>query len=68
MIKKSGQINKMGVKKQENKSDNKKKVVNKEIVWECLSCHFRVISKVKPIECTCSQANYVINLQYKVGD
>lgn len=58
MLKK--QINKGTVKKQVNKK--------KDLIWECLSCRFRVISKVRPTKCACSLANYVINTQYTVGE
>lgn len=57
MIKKSTQINKGTVKNQK-----------KDLIWECLSCRFRVISKVRPTKCACSLANYVINTQYTVGE
>lgn len=68
MIKKSQQINKGKVKDQTNKSEPKKKVVNKKIVWECLSCRKRVISEDRPMHCSCSQENYVVNNNYTVKE
>ena len=70
MIKKSKQINKGTVKNQTNKSDTKKKIVNKNVVYECLRCSYKYIGD-KPLNvCTaCSHENtYVINTQYKVKE
>ena len=68
MIKKSKQINKGTVKNQTDKSDTKKKIVNKNVVWECLCCRRRVISEVKPEQCPCSNPNYVVNNNYTVKE
>ena len=70
MLKQNKQINKMGVKKQTNKEVKepvKKKQQNK-VIWECLCCSCRVISIERPTECPCSNPQYVINTQYKVGE
>lgn len=71
----------MGVKKQKDKAEIKKKaktmktvmdiptpgVVSK--VWECLVCGHKLISKEKPFKCICSNdGNYVINNNYTVGE
>lgn len=65
MLNSKKQINKMGVKKQ----TDKKKVVNKEMVWECLVCGHKQISNERPIKCVCTNnGNYVINNSYTVGE
>ena len=70
MIKKK-QINKMGVKNQtDKKADTKKKIVNKNVVYECICCGFKYIGD-KPLDrCTaCSHENtYVINNSYTVKE
>ena len=69
MLNSKKQINKGTVKSQTNKAEvktpTKKKLVNKEVIWECLCCSCRVIGIEKPTACTCSNPNFVINLGYE---